>query len=50
MNGRSPTMCVTVVIGRGLRRRTYEVGDGDLMTEEVAKVFGVPFQVSTVQG
>jgi type III restriction enzyme len=33
------------VVGRGLRRRTYEVGDGDLMTEEVAKIFGVPFQV-----
>src|SRR5207237_796541 len=33
------------VVGRRLRRRTYEVGDGDLMTEEVAKVFGVPFQV-----
>ena len=33
------------VVGRGLRRRTYEVGDGELLTEEVAKVFGVPFQV-----
>ena len=33
------------VVGRGLRRRTYEVRDNDLMTEEVAKVFGVPFQV-----
>jgi type III restriction enzyme len=33
------------VVGRGLRRRVYEVGDNDLMTEEVAKVFGVPFQV-----
>ncbi|MDP9323976.1 MAG: type III restriction endonuclease subunit R, partial [Acidobacteriota bacterium] len=33
------------VVGRGLRRRTYELGDDDLMTEEVAKVFGVPFQV-----
>ena len=33
------------VVGRGLRRRTYEVGADDLMTEEVAKVFGVPFQV-----
>ncbi len=33
------------VVGRGLRRRTYEVGEGNLMTEEVAKVFGVPFQV-----
>lgn len=33
------------VVGRGLRRRTYEVGDDGLMTEEVAKIFGVPFQV-----
>ena len=33
------------VVGRGLRRRTYELSDGGLMTEEVAKVFGVPFQV-----
>ena len=33
------------VVGRGLRRRTYEVQANDLMTEEVAKVFGVPFQV-----
>ena len=33
------------VVGRGLRRRTYELGDSGRMTEEVAKVFGVPFQV-----
>ena len=36
------------VVGRGLRRRSYEVRQVDgreLMTEEVAKVFGVPFQV-----
>jgi type III restriction enzyme len=33
------------VVGRGLRRRTYELTDNGLMTEEVAKVFGVPFQV-----
>ncbi|MDQ3419005.1 MAG: DEAD/DEAH box helicase family protein [Acidobacteriota bacterium] len=33
------------VVGRGLRRRTYELGENGLMTEEVAKVFGVPFQV-----
>ncbi len=36
------------VVGRGLRRRDYEVRlvDGkELMTEEVAKVFGVPFEV-----
>jgi type III restriction enzyme len=36
------------VVGRGLRRRSYdvrEVNGKELMTEEVAKVFGVPFQV-----
>jgi type III restriction enzyme len=33
------------VVGRGLRRRTYELSDSGLMREEVAKVFGVPFQV-----
>jgi len=33
------------VVGRGLRRRTYELAANGLMTEEVAKVFGVPFQV-----
>jgi len=36
------------VVGRGLRRRSYEVREvngRELMTEEVAKVFGVPFQV-----
>jgi type III restriction enzyme len=33
------------VVGRGLRRRTYEVDENGRMTEEVAKVFGVPFQV-----
>jgi type III restriction enzyme len=33
------------VVGRGLRRRTYDVRDDGLMTEEVAKVFGVPFMV-----
>ncbi len=36
------------VVGRGLRRRDYEVRavDGrELMTEEVAKVFGVPFEI-----
>ncbi len=33
------------VVGRGLRRRNYESGQDGLMTEEVATVFGVPFQV-----
>ncbi len=33
------------VVGRGLRRMSYEVGPDGLMTEEVAKVLGVPFEV-----
>lgn len=33
------------VVGRGLRRTNYEVGLDGLLTEETAKVFGVPFEV-----
>ena len=33
------------VVGRGLRRANYEVGPDGKLTEEVAKVFGVPFEV-----
>lgn len=33
------------VVGRGLRRRSYELGTDGLMQEEVAQIFGVPFQV-----
>jgi type III restriction enzyme len=33
------------VVGRGLRRVSYDVGEHDLFTEEVATVFGVPFEV-----
>ncbi len=33
------------VVGRGLRRSSYEVGEDGRLTEEVAKVFGVPFEV-----
>lgn len=33
------------VVGRGLRRQSYEVDDNGLLSEEVAKVFGVPFEV-----
>jgi type III restriction enzyme len=33
------------VVGRGLRRTDYELGENGLMREEVAKVFGVPFEV-----
>lgn len=30
---------------RGVRRASYELGEGDKFTEEVAQVFGVPFEV-----
>ena len=33
------------VVGRGLRRIDYELGPDGKLTEEVAKVFGVPFEV-----
>ena len=33
------------VVGRGLRRASYEPGQDGLMPEEVSKVFGVPFEV-----
>ncbi len=33
------------VVGRGLRRASYEVDDEWASREEVAKVFGVPFEV-----
>jgi len=33
------------VVGRGLRRASYEVGADGLLTEEVAQVFGVPFEI-----
>jgi type III restriction enzyme len=33
------------VVGRGLRRSTYEVAADGKLTEEVAKIFGVPFEV-----
>src|SRR6185312_10407291 len=33
------------VVGRGLRRASYEIGDDGKLTEEVAKVFGVPFEI-----
>jgi type III restriction enzyme len=33
------------VVGRGLRRASYEIAEGGKFTEEVAKVFGVPFEV-----
>ncbi len=33
------------VVGRGLRRRSYELTDEGLFEEEVAKILGVPFEV-----
>ena len=33
------------VVGRGLRRRSYEVGPDQRLTEEVSTVFGVPFEI-----
>jgi len=33
------------VVGRGLRRASYEIGDDGFLTEEVAKILGVPFEV-----
>jgi type III restriction enzyme len=33
------------VVGRGLRRRRYDLGENDRFGEEVAQVLGVPFEV-----
>jgi type III restriction enzyme len=33
------------VVGRGLRRTRYEIGPNDRLSEEIAKVFGVPFEI-----
>ncbi len=33
------------VVGRGLRRTSYDAGEDGRFNEEVAKVFGVPFEV-----
>ena len=33
------------VVGRGLRRVSYDLNEADLFSEEVAKVFGVPFSI-----
>jgi type III restriction enzyme len=38
------------VVGRGLRRANYDVRDDGKLTEEVAKVFGVPFAVVPFKG
>lgn len=41
---KSQLLCEQVV-GRGLRRASYEVNADGKLSEEVAKVFGVPFQI-----
>ena len=33
------------VVGRGLRRSSYAVGEDGKLNEEVAKIFGVPFEI-----
>ena len=33
------------VVGRGLRRSSYAVGEDGKLSEEVAKIFGVPFEI-----
>ncbi len=33
------------VVGRGLRRQSYELGDDGKLSEEIAKVLGVPFEI-----
>ena len=33
------------VVGRGLRRSSYAVGEDGKLGEEVAKIFGVPFEI-----
>ena len=38
------------VMGRGLRRRNYTVGDDGMLTPEYADIFGVPFSGFPVAG
>lgn len=33
------------VVGRALRRMSYDVGDDGILAEEIAQVFGVPFHI-----
>ncbi len=33
------------VVGRGLRRTSYDLGEDGLFSEEIAKILGVPFEV-----
>lgn len=38
------------VVGRGLRRTSYELGENGRFSEEVAQVFGVPFEIVPFKG
>ncbi len=38
------------VVGRGLRRASYEPAENGLLTEEIAQVFGVPFEIVPFKG
>src|SRR5688572_16669937 len=38
------------VVGRGLRRASYDVGEDGRFEEEVAQVFGVPFEIVPFKG
>jgi len=38
------------VVGRGLRRASYEIGEDGKFSEEVAQVFGVPFEIVPFKG
>jgi type III restriction enzyme len=38
------------VVGRGLRRASYEPGEDGLLSEEIAQVFGVPFEIVPFKG
>jgi type III restriction enzyme len=38
------------VVGRGLRRASYEPNDDGLFNEELAQVFGVPFEIVPFKG
>jgi type III restriction enzyme len=37
------------VVGRGLRRRQYDLGEHDRFGEEVAQVLGVPFEMTPIK-
>ena len=37
------------VVGRGLRRRSYDIGEDERFSEEIAKILGVPFEVIPIK-